>query len=240
MMRVAILALTCLLTLSTWLVMGARGRASSSRPRVLILMFSTPTIVPAYAGAAAEINEAYARHHGYGFKHIVGEMGSHAETVWKMVDVLRAHRGQADALFWIDSDAVFNPAHHARSLEWLFGLDGHVIGCSDHPNGPDRINTGTLFVKDTPIASNILDAWWAMRGTYDSFPYEQKALDVLARDHPKTITARPAAEFNSVYGHLRDGRRDGFVLHFMSFDAKERAAEFAALKATFSQQLAPK
>jgi hypothetical protein len=199
-------------------------------------MFSTPSIVPQYAEAAASINAAYARRHGYGFKHIVDEAPDHAATVWKMVDVLNQHHGQADALFWIDSDAVFNPARHRQSLEWLFSRPGDIVGCADRPNGDSFINTGTLFVKDTPIAKRMLDAWWSMRDDpeYDDFPYEQQALEDLATAHPTAIRARPADEFNSVYGDLRDGKRDSFVLHFMSYSAEERASEFAKLKARIS------
>lgn len=231
-MQKGVLALVCLLALVSTCAAArpVTEHADAQRPRVLILMFSTPAIVPAYAAAAATINKAYARRHGYGFKHLVAETSSHAETVWKMVEVLRAHQGQADALFWIDSDAVFNPAHHARSLEWLFHIPGHIVGCSDHPNGTSHINTGTLFVKNTPTAATLLDAWWAMRRSYREFPYEQKALHDLARAHPDDIIARPAEEFNSVYVRLRAGNRTGFVLHFMSFAAHERAAEFASLQ----------
>lgn len=203
-----------------------------SKPRVLILMFSTPSIVPKFAGAAVEINAAYARRHGYGFKHIVKEETDHAAMVWKMVDVLRQHHGQADALFWIDSDAVFNPTKHHQSLEWLFALPGDIIGCSDHPNGKSFINTGTLFVKDTPVAKEMLATWWSARDApeYTSFPYEQKALGDLAKVYPSVIRARPADEFNSVYSDLRAGKRDSFVLHFMSYSAEKRASEFARLK----------
>lgn len=230
--RTAICVAWCLLAVLAVLALGIL--TMSTKPRVCILMFSTPNIVPEYSGLAAEINAAYARRHGYAFKHIVKPVDTHAETVWKMVDVLRAHHGQADALFWIDSDAVFNPAHHDRSLEWLFGLRGDIVGCSDHPNGPSVINTGTLFVKNTHRASDLLEQWWSMRKSYTEFPYEQKALEDLARENPDAITIRPAAEFNSVYGHLREGRRESFVLHFMSYKAEERAAEFTDLKETLA------
>jgi hypothetical protein len=231
--RATVLTLTCLLALATLSTWGSLSEHASPRPRVLILMFSTPGIVPVYAGAAAAINEAYARRYGYGFTHVVQHTTSHAETVWKMVEVLRAHQGQADALFWIDSDAVFNPARHSQSLEWLFGLPGDIIGCSDHPNGSSFINTGTLFVKNTPEASKLLDAWWAMRGAYSkAFPYEQQALHDLAKAHPSAIRARPANEFNSIIGELRAGKRETFVLHFMSFAAHERATELAKLSVT--------
>ena len=38
--------------------------------------------------------------------------------MWKMVEILRRFVGEADAVFYIDSDAVFNKPE--QSLEWLF------------------------------------------------------------------------------------------------------------------------
>ena len=205
--------------------------------RVAIVMFSTPSIVPKYAGMAAKINEAYARRHGYSFRHTAVPIPPHDRRamVWSMVHTLReALRGgptdPIDAVFYIDSDAVFNRPD--TPLDWLFDVDGDVIGCSDAPNGLSLINTGTLFVKNTPRGRYLLDQWWSMRDDpkYAVFPYEQQALEDLARSsHGAGIVVRPAEEFNSVWGALRRGKRDTFVLHFMAHSDAERTAEFARI-----------
>jgi hypothetical protein len=203
------------------------------KPRVKIVMFSTPDIVSQYAGHAADINKAYARKHGYAFEHHIQHIPAtdRKRMVWKMVEVLLQSLNDADAVVYIDSDAVFND--HTKSLEWLFNVPGEILGCSDAPNGDSYINTGTLFVKNTKLARSLLERWWSLRDdpAYCSFPYEQKALSDLARNAaPGSIVALPATEFNSIWSELRSGRRDTFVLHFMAFPAAERAAEFETIK----------
>ena len=222
---------------------------TTTKRRVAIVMFSTPGIVPKYAGMAAKINEAYARRHGYSFKHTVVPIPPHDRRamVWGMVHTLRealreapADRGHpdrgdrgdrgVDAVFYIDSDAVFNRPD--TPLDWLFDVDGDVVGCSDSPNGLSLINTGTLFVRNTPRGRYLLDQWWSMRDDpkYAVFPYEQQALEDLARSsHGAGIVVRPAEEFNSVWGALRRGKRDTFVLHFMAHSDAERTQEFARI-----------
>jgi len=207
--------------------------AVKKRPRVMIVMFSTPNIVPQYSGAAADINRAYAERHGYGFRHVVQEMdgSDRGPIVWKMVDILRRFVGEADAVFYIDSDACFNKPE--QSLEWLFSYEANIVGCSDHPNGASYINTGTLFVRNTQTSRELLEKWWSMRhdAKYARFPYEQGALEDLAREHPADgIIARPAEEFNSIWQNLARGKRDTFVLHFMAFSAEDRAREFDTIK----------
>lgn len=219
-----------------------------SQPRVRVLMFSTPSIM-SHAAPAAEINAAYARRHGYDFVHVVAPVRDRDEALWKKVELLRAHHGRADALFWINSDAVFNPARHDKTLEWLFAERGDILGCSDYPNGDSGgvISTGTLLVKNTPVAAQMLDMWWAARDGGDDdddgggdagpghaaspFP-EQRALDRLAHTFPSAVRARPADEFNSVWTHLKAGRRDAFVLHFVAhaYSDEERGAEIDRLR----------
>lgn len=204
----------------------------NKKPRVKIVMFSTPNIVSDYAGAAADINKAYADKHGYGFEHSIQHIPStdRKQMVWKMVEVLLRSLQDAEAVFYIDSDAVFND--QTKSLEWLFRIPGDIIGCSDYPNGNSYINTGTLFVKSTKQAQRLLEMWWALRHdpAYGTFPYEQKALEDVAKQVPGAIVARPASEFNSVWKDLRNGKRDTFILHFMAFSSAERAAAFQGVK----------
>ena len=201
------------------------------RPRVTILMFSTPNILP-YASLAAEINEAYARRHGYGFVHEVQGVTARADAPWKMVELIRTHLATSDAVMFMDSDAAFNI--HSQSLEFLFGVPGHIVGCSDAPNGPNFINTGALFVRNTPKGRSLTDAWWLLKTSspkYLTFAYEQQALhDLAERTPPGQIVALPAETFNSVFAHIKRGKRDTFVLHFMAHDTPSRIRELQRMK----------
>lgn len=206
---------------------------TKKKRRVCIVMFSTPNIVEQYAGLAAQVNEGYARRHGYAFRHVIEDVDpptDRAAMVWKMVDVIgdALETGLYDAVFYIDSDAVFQ--QRDKRLDWLFEiLDGHIVGCSDAPNGPSYINTGTLFVRNTPRARDLLAKWRAMRAEAryrETFPYEQQALHDLAAREKKGIVALPAEEFNSIKARVDKGHRDTFVLHMMAAPADVRAAEF--------------
>lgn len=207
--------------------------APQKKKKVHIVMFSTPNIVEQFAGLAADINEMYARRHGYSFSHQIEDMEpwDRASMVWKMVDVIEEglKRDDVDAVFYIDSDAVFY--RQQQSLDWLFDIPGEIIGCSDVPNGPNYINTGTLFVRNTPTAKNLIKKWKAMRWhpKYQEFPYEQLALEDLAKTE-KQITALPAKEFNSVIAEVYAGQRDTFVLHLMATSAEDRRTEFQAIR----------
>lgn len=214
-----------------------------SERRIKIVMFSTPNIVEQFAGLAAEVNALYARRHGYGFQHIVEDvpLGDRGAMVWKMVDVIwhaLHEKEQWDAVFYIDSDAVFQ--NHTQRLDWLFEVpEGHIVGCSDHPNGPSYINTGTLFVRNTPRAKELLRKWSRMRSldAYQKFPYEQQALEDLAKaEGYQGIVSRPAEEFNSVKARVDAGHRDTFVLHMMATPAAQRATEFRGLRSRLLQQ----
>ena len=210
-----------------------------SEKRVKIVMFSTPDIVEQFSGLAADINEAYATKHGYDFEHViedVPDLSDRGSIMWKMVDVIDAtlrSNSNYDAVFYIDSDAVF--WDHNRRLDWLFNIpDGHIVGCTDMPNGPNYINAGTLFVRNTDRARALVKKWNVMRRDpkYQSFPYEQGALEDLAKAEGfRGIISRPAEEFNSIKENVDAGQRDGlFVLHMMNTSSRRRAAVFTALK----------
>ena len=210
---------------------------------VKIVMFSTPNIVEQFSGLAADINSAYAKKHGYDFEHVIEDVhnpSDRASMVWKMVDVIEAalqSSKEYDAVFYIDSDAVF--WDHHRNLDWLFEIqDGHIVGCTDSPNGPNYINTGTLFVRNTARARALIKTWSAMRGKpkYQSFPYEQGALEDLAKAEGfRGIISRPAEEFNSIKANVDAGHREGlFVLHMMATSPEKRTTEFLALKLKYA------
>ena len=204
------------------------------RPRrVCILMFSTPNIVDEYAGHAATINEAYARRHGYAFVHVV-RPAQHAIPQWEKVRLIKDHLPDYDAVFWIDSDAAFN--RHDVSLDrWLDG-PADFVGCTDVPNGPYKINCGTMLVKNTTWANEFLKTWWGMNGLpkYNKWANEQEALHDLLLSNVNGCADRVKIEavdaFNSSYPDLARGRRDTFVLHFMAMSATVRRTELAAVR----------
>jgi hypothetical protein len=148
-----------------------------------------------------------------------------------MRDMLRKH----DAVFWIDSDAAF--ADHGRDLsEWLDG-SADIVGCTDRPNGPYSINTGTMLIKKTKWSVAFLDAWWECRelSKYATWAFEQEALhDMITSDTMKCmsdnkIRIAPHDEFNSAFTEISTGRRDTFVLHFMACSAVYRRRELLHL-----------
>jgi hypothetical protein len=209
-------------------------RSSSNHERVVVVMFSTPNIVPEYAGLADRANRAYAARHGYDFQHHV-RASSHKVPQWEKVDVIRKALATHDVVFWIDSDAAFN--RHDIPLDQWIQSPADMVGCSDHPNGPYSINTGTLLVKSTPWTKKFFALWWSMRfiPKYSQWANEQEALhDLILRNAYKCssngkIQIEPAHAFNSAHESLAKGDRSTFVLHFMAMQAESRRAELEAV-----------
>ncbi len=220
-----------------WLVKDAlRADAFAAQPRVVILMFSTPNILE-YAKYSARVNAAYARRHGYDFRHVVGP-SPHPTPAWYKVRLLREALDTHDVAFFIDSDAVFNRMH--ESLDGFLAHDADLMGCTDSPNGPYHINCGTLLARSTPWAKGFLDAWWGLRDEpkYNKWAFEQQALhDLIDADahgcqaHAK-VKVFPVDAFNSnisdLLGHA-NGARQAFVMHFMSTGADVRKRELKAV-----------
>jgi len=212
----------------------SRDSFRPAAPSVCILMFSTPNLLPQYAQLASDINEAYARRHGYAFKHFVAESPD-VKPTWQKVAKLRELLDQYRVVMWMDSDAAFND--HATSLDRWIQNPSDLIGCSDHPNGPYAINCGVVIVKSTPWAKAFLETWWDMRTLpryAEEWAFEQSAMHDLIRENAMGCTDRihiePATAFNSIWAEIQDGRRDTFVLHFMAMSADERKHELLALR----------
>ena len=201
--------------------------------RVCILMFSTPNIVDTYAGHAAAVNEAYARRHGYAFVHVV-QPAQHAIPQWEKVRLIRDLLPKYDAVFWIDSDAVFNQLD--VSLDRWLADPAEFVGCTDVPNGPYKINCGTMLVKNTPWANGFMQTWWSLNGLpkYNKWANEQEALHDLLNGNvdgcADRVKIEAADSFNSSYPDLARGRRDTFVLHFMAMSTERRRAELMAVR----------
>ena len=210
--------------------------ADRPRPRVLILMFSTPNVLD-YAQYSERVNRAYAERHGYDFKHHVGE-SLHATPAWTKVKLMRDALDTHDVVFWIDSDAVFNKLD--TPLDAFIASSADFMGCTDSPNGPYKINCGTMIAKSTPWCKKFLDELWAMRDMpkYNQWAFEQEALhDLIEADAHGAVSrnkvkVHPVDAFNSDVHeliHHKNGARDAFVMHFMAQDSPTRQRELKAV-----------
>lgn len=232
---VVLAALVAVLVLAAlWRGVKPDVEAYRRRRRVCVLMFSTPNIVNEYAGIAARVNEAYATRHGYDFKHVVGR-SRHAIPQWEKVRLVQDRLPAYDAVFWIDSDAVFN--QHDTSLDRWLDDPADLVGCTDVPNGHYKINCGTLLIKNTPWCRRFVDAWWAKNGLpkYNQWANEQEALhDMITNDELRCVSAKkikvePVDAFNSNHAELAAGNHDTFVLHFMAMTSGVRRRELDAV-----------
>jgi len=203
-----------------------RQRHTLPKSRVAIVMSSTPKVL-SYASLAAEINNRYAVRHGY---ELIHEIHSYEIPMpkWEYVRILRQTLPKHDAVFCIDSDAIFNLQH--VSLDFLINDSAEFAGCSDWPNGPHLVNAGAIFFKNTRWTRSLIDQWWAMRlnPEFQKGLRDQEALDVLLRANlGKRVRIYPAIAFNSIHHELKNGRRDTFILHFMATDEETRRFEFS-------------
>lgn len=239
-MMVALIVLFLISIVSSTTAAGAgpeafRGSASrADRPKVCIYMFSTPNILPQYAGIAAKINETYARAWGYDFVHEVSTVPDVKYVAWERVRMLTELLPKYSAVFYIDGDACFND--HSKSLDWLLAMPGDVVGSSDHPNGTCAINAGTFLAKNTPWSIDFARKWMSLK--WDprvlEFPFEQKAFNELYKenwnDMKEHVSILPAAAMNSVYTEVISGNAgDTFIVHFMSLDADYRRRELSKI-----------
>lgn len=212
---------------------AAREPFVSPPGRTLVLMYSTPNIM-SYAGLAEKINRAYCRRHGYAFKHVIGSDADESimRAVWKKAFLARDELQHHDVVFWIDSDAIFND--HQRALP-LDGPEEFLI-CSDWPNGPSLVNTGTFAVKNSAFGRKFMNSWCSLMTKAGSsynlkFPFEQQACEDLIRslspEDAAKVRIAPAEHMNSVFGNVSRGNFDGlFVVHLMACPASYRTKVF--------------
>lgn len=210
---------------------------TSKRPgrgSVCVLMYSTPNVIPEYAGIAATINEAYAKRHGYAFRHVIRENTTGLVPAWNRVWLIREALDDFDAVFYIDGDAAFN-VHH-KPLDEFLRMPADFVGCSDNTQGTDVINGGALLIKSSPWSKRFVDAWWTLRHVpkfKSFFSYEQAALSHMLRNNTcgcdTKVQVLRADAFNSSYADIMRGRRDTFVLHFMAMDAATRREELTKI-----------
>lgn len=230
--------------LVTWVLLGLYVLTRTRRPtptpivpsRVCVVMYSTPDIVPMYSGIAAIVNREYARRHGYAFEHIVGShtLPKPLVPAWNKVRVIRERLPFYDAVFFIDSDAVFNI--QSKSLEEYLDMPEDLIGCSDSPQGQDAINGGAMLFKNTAWCRGFMDRWWDTRHIpryAEKFTYEQGSMTYLIDredlERKNKVRVLPAQEFNSSFHEIKAGRRDTFVLHFMMTKAETRKREITKI-----------
>lgn len=202
------------------------------RARVCIVMFGTADIMRQYGDVAVAINRAYADRHGYAL--IVEEARGpmdRSKSMWTKVGRIRKHLPSYEAVMWIDCDAVFNPARHGTSLDWLLASPEDALVCRDAPPLDRGVNTGVLFFKNTPWSRDFLDRWWAMRAdpVYEGGFQEQSALNDLVKDDADRCMSaekfgiREAIEFNYIPDDAR--RTDAFVIHLAGTTGEYRKRE---------------
>ncbi len=201
------------------------SKAQGARPRVAILMFSTPRIL-AYASLAAEVNKRYADRHGYDFIHEIHPTEI-AVPRWEIVRVLRETLARYEAVVSIVSEAIFSTQR--ISLDFLLNDGAELAECQDHPNGPYLLNAGVLFIKNTPWARELVDRWWALQldPKYEKGSHSVRAaMDALLRaESPQRFRVHAATAFNSIENEIKTGRRDTFVLNFKNMQHDARRLE---------------
>lgn len=198
-----------------------------SRKRICICMNHTKNIFE-YSKLSEKINRKYAKKHGYEFRIFEKEMTDRAPQ-WCMIPVLLEllGSGEFDYVFWIDADAIFND--FSKGLDNIVALDPSkdIYICDDSPNsGQKTTNTGTLLVKNTKWANDILNEVWSYKGQYlYEATHEQKVLgDIINSNRPDSkFHVASTKEFNS---HMGENTKEDFIHHYMSRDTEYRVEKF--------------
>lgn len=202
---------------------------------IAIVMVGTPEI-EGYAKYTREINRRYAERHGFSFYYHSTTMNP-VHPVWQKIDVISKALPRHDAVFYIDSDAIFQK-QEVSLRKWL-RKGGDLLICDDlvASGGKNIANGGTLFVKNTPWSKQFLDRWWSKRNMerYNEFPREQQAFhdmhasnELLCKAH---VTILPANELNSSWEQI--SKRDTgslFIVHLMATGEAERIKFFSSFR----------
>ena len=112
-----------------------------------------------------KINEAYCRRHGY--EHIVKTFipRDDRSVHWTKIPAMREELHDCDFLFYLDADAFFYSHELMIEEELLPHLaDKQIMMSTDHAceglrHQPDKPNTGTILIRNTKQAAEILQTW---------------------------------------------------------------------------------
>lgn len=157
---------------------------------------------------AEQSHRRYCRRHGYAFACETTGFDASRKPHWSKILFLRKHLPQFDWLVWLDADTlIMNPAIPAHS----FLADDVDLIISEDWKG---INTGVMFIRNTPWSLGFLDRIWDQTGFFDHGWAEQAALrhllsiSAVDRQHVRVV---PHTQFNT---YPPDYRQGDFLLHF--------------------------
>jgi len=112
-----------------------------------------------------KINEAYCRRHGY--EHVVKTFVPRDDRSphWAKIPAMREELHDCDFLFFLDADAFFYSQELKIEDELLPLLENKQImmsadyACEGIRNQPDKPNSGTILVRNTEKAAEMLRVW---------------------------------------------------------------------------------
>jgi hypothetical protein len=213
--------------------------------KIAVFMYCTPDLLDKWAKYTFDINNNYARKHGYDFHFFSTPFDSSVTHAWQKIPAfvkMFQHVNGYDYAMYIDTDAIFYD-QSIKIEDIISKYEGDVIVCSDEANsaGKYKVNGGSLIIKKTPAAVGLLKNWWELRHKYKEFAYEQWALSDIVENKIEgidgsMISVAPETEFNSVFSEVKAYANDTsqpppnrFVLHFMAMDDKTRDHVFSKL-----------
>jgi hypothetical protein len=139
-----------------------------------------------YFSAALAVNEAYAEHNGYVFKHFDEKTANYDgdDVRWNKVKILAEaldpDRGWArdlDYVVWIDADIIILDMGLRLELVAADNADADFLVSAEHAGSTTLINSGTVMVKNSAWSRRFLQDWWdfADRRLYS----DQEQFDML-------------------------------------------------------------
>ncbi len=130
----------------------------------LILSAWAGTEVPDFVKRVVTSHEQYASRHGYQHRFVVdpegralGDDGIYPEWL-KVPAILDALDEGVPWVLWIDTDSVFSDLD--KSLDDIVSNKKPIVVTGD---SSDICNTGHVFIRNTPQARALVQAWWEMR-----------------------------------------------------------------------------
>jgi hypothetical protein len=212
----------------------------------LVITFYTPNI-ESYAKISSRINELYCERHGYRWKAYISDPLSpdRRHVTWDKLDhILHALENEScKYLFWIDSDAIFNPDR------WDVGIDTIVeamkiidpsnarIGLCANTVLTHNTNTGTMMFINCEWTRNFLRYWmeksleWFAHEKY----HEQSALDLILfqenQEVAKSIILFDPDDFNTSWEKFHNTKltSKNRIKHYFGTSEEWRVRKFNSI-----------
>ena len=189
--------------------------------------------IASYAKLSVEINNKYAKRHGYDFV-VKNEVMTDRAPQWCKIKVINdlLALNKYDYIFWIDADAFFND--QSIKLETLindnFDNKYNMLICNDDLNSgaKNRVNSGTFLINTSQWCKDLFKLIWEYKGKYlyDYF-HEQTIIEQViesnmlgAKDKIKVMGGNV---FNSELHHVKNGNAEfDYVTHLMGSSQEYR------------------